>query len=135
VSGGIVSGGAVRNTPPDPTDYGAVVRPIGSGPGGATPVIEQPSANSNLTSVAAAIVPGTVLAANPVRLGFSVRNASAVATLYLKASAAAPPVSATFHTVALVPGAYYEDPYHYVGDVTGVWSSAVGEALVTEYMV
>jgi hypothetical protein len=53
--------------------------------------------------------------------------------LYVKASNQITLVSSNFHTVALVPQAYYEDPYHYVGIVTGVWSGATGAALVDEY--
>lgn len=100
---------------------------------GVVPVGPPASTTSALTSVPSSIIPVLLLAANPARTGFSIRNSSIMDTLYVKASAAGPAVSPIFHTVALVPGAYYEDPFHYVGDVFGVWSAATGAALVDEY--
>ncbi len=41
MSGGIVSGAAVRNQPPDPDDWALVVRPIGGTGGGGTGVNAQ----------------------------------------------------------------------------------------------
>lgn len=129
MSGGVVSGPATRTVPPDPDDAGMVVRPIG--PIG--PVIPLTATTGAVTSVPAAIVATPLLAANPARLGFSIRNTSTADTLYVLAANAGA-VSPALHTVALVPGAYYEDPYHYVGPVTGVWApAATGTALVDEY--
>lgn len=79
----------------------------------------------------------TILVANSTRVGFTVRNTSLTATLYLLANTAGGPASLTNHTVALMPQAYYEDPYRYVGDVFGIWGAPIvtGDlALVTEYV-
>lgn len=121
----------VRDDPPVTDDYGMVTRPILDGV--VVDVEQVPSTASTIVSVPASLVAVPILAANASRHGFSVRNNSTTGTLYLKCSAAGGAVSSAFHTVALVPGAYYEDPYHYVGEVTGIWSIASGEALVTEY--
>lgn len=120
----------VRNDAPASDDYGRVTRPIFSSP---VPVAPASSTASTLSEVAADVAPVTLLATNTSRLGFSIKNTSATATLFVKASASGGAVSTTFYTVSLPPGAYYEDPFHYVGVVTGVWSAAVGSALVTEY--
>lgn len=131
----------VIDSPPAIDAYGYVVRPLFGGPIPLpVPVIveEVPATDSNVTAIAASLVPVLLLAAdpdptNPNRLGWSVRNTSQQDTLYVLASPAGV-VSPTFHTVALRPTAYYEDPYHYVGQVTGVWGTGPsGEALVTEY--
>ena len=125
----------VRNDAPVATDYGTVVRPIGPGPGGATPVIPVP-ADGALTTVAASGVSVTLLAANAARTGFSVRNTSATAVLYLRMTTVAAPATPTLHSVALIPGAYYEDPYRYTGPVTGIWATVIlagDAAVITEY--
>ena len=126
MSGGVVSGPATRTVVPDADDAGLVVRPIG-------PVGPPVPTTSTVTSVAAALAPVALLAANAARVGFSIRNTSSADTLYVLAAPAGV-VSAAFHTVAIRPGAYYEDPYRYVGEVTGVWApAATGAALVDEY--
>ena len=124
-----VTGAAVRNDPPVPDDYGQVVRVLGT-----LPVSTPASTTSTIATIPSSIVEVLLLAANPNRTGFSIRNTSTMDTLYVKASAAGPAASPVFHTVALVPGAYYEDPFHYVGPVYGVWAAAAtGAALVDEY--
>lgn len=129
----LISGAAVLNEPPTSDEYGLVVRPVGSGPGGATEVIEHPS-DGVVTSIPAA---GTalLLAANDQRSGYSIRNVSTTATLYVLCNTAGGTASATNHSFALPPGAFYEDPYNYVGVVNGAWSVVTpGDvALVTEY--
>lgn len=127
--GGRVVAPATRNDPPDPADWGLVVRPIFAG---IPPIpVVPPATQGVVTVVAASAVPVLLLAANPLRIGFSIRNASN-SQLYVK-SAAGGVVSPTFNTVELIMNAYYEDPYRYVGDVFGIWDVAVGEALITEY--
>lgn len=127
--------GAVRDDAPAVDDFGLVVRPIGGGGGGAIPVAPPPEVGT-VTSVAASLVSGDLLAADPIRIGFSVRNTSTTATLYLLASTGGGVASAALHTVGIAPGGYYEDPYRYVGMVVGVWVGALGggdAALVTSY--
>lgn len=124
-----VSGGATRNDPPVPTDWGLVVRPIG----GSSSVTR--STDGEITVVPANAAPVVLLTENLNRLGFSIRNTSTTATLYVKASIQATPVSAVFHTVALKPCGYYEDPFHYVNEVSGVWVGVLdGAAMVTDYL-
>ena len=130
---GKVTGARTREDPPDIDDPGLVVRPIGGGPGGVVVVEEIPSKTSGVTAIPVSAAPVPLLVASATRLGWSVRNTSTIDTLFVLASASGV-VSPTFHTVALRPGAYYEDPYHYTGDVFGIWDAATnGEALVDDY--
>jgi hypothetical protein len=127
VSRGPVGNSTLRDRVPDADDFGIVVRPVG-------PISPATTSTSTLTAIPASVAPVVLLAANADRLGFSIRNTSTTDTLYIKASASGGAVSPTYHTVALRPSAYYEDPYHYVGEVTGMWDpGATGEALVDEY--
>ena len=119
----------VRTDAPDPADPAEVVVLKGPLP----PFTPEQSTNGNLNSIPASAVPVTLLAANANRHGFSIYNSSTTDILYVKASEVATPVSSSFFTVALYPESYYEDPYNYVGLVTGVWSGATGAALVDEY--
>lgn len=128
-----VTAPATRDGAPASNEWGLVVRPIFSAP---VPVEEAPSTDAVLTAVPASAAPVTLLAANATRLGFSIRNSSTTAWLYIKSSTHGAAVSTSFHTVAISPCGYYEDPYHYVGDVTGIWANGAiaGDALVTEYL-
>jgi hypothetical protein len=96
--------------------------------------IRPPAGNSTLTPIAAAIAPTPFLPADPTRLGFSIYNQSTSDTLYLLLAAGGP-VSTTVFSVALIPGAYYEDAFGYTGVVSGIWDVAgIGtQALVTDY--
>ena len=131
----------VIDSPPATDAFGYVVRPLFGGPVPVpVPVFveELPATNSHVTAIAGSLAPVVLLnpdpdPTDPNRLGWSVRNTSQTDILYVLASPTGV-VSPTFHTVALRPTAYYEDPYHYVGLVTGVWGTGPsGEALVTEY--
>lgn len=76
----------------------------------------------------------TLMAERLGRLGGTIVNDSASATLYVKFATG---VSATSYAVALGPGQFYELPLLpsdrvWTGVVTGVWSAAVGAARVSE---
>jgi hypothetical protein len=73
----------------------------------------------------------TILAANSNRLGATILNTSTV-TLYLRLSSSA--ATTSNYTVALVANAYYEVPFWYSGQITGIWASdpGTGNANVTE---
>lgn len=122
---------AVRDDPPVANDFGLVVRPLGT-----VTTLPVPTTGA-ITSIPASMVSVTLLAANASRVGFSVRNTSMNSCLYILANSSGGPASSTNHSVALIPGAYYEDPYRYVDEVFGVWDAGImlGElALVTEYV-
>ena len=87
-----------------------------------------PPANAACTAVAAAVASTVLLAANAARKGATVYNDSAAELLVRLGTPAA---AATF-TVDMLPGAYYEVPFGYTGQVTGIWASATGFARVTE---
>lgn len=92
--------------------------------------------NAVLVVVPAANVPTPFLAANPVRVGFSVYNQSHTDFLYLLLTTVGGPVSQTFFSVILQPNAYYEDAFGYTGPVSGIWGSVSpnAQALVTDYL-
>lgn len=119
----------VRTDAPESNDPAVVAVLKGPLP----PFPPAPSAASTLTSIPASTSPVTLLAANANRLGFSIQNSSTTDTLFIKASASGAPVSTAFYTVAIYPQSYYEDPFHYVGPVTGIWTGTDGTALVDEY--
>ncbi len=117
---GVAAAEIVRVTNADPvaTDYGLVVRNIPDRPSGGA-----------VTSVAAAAVSTVLLAANAARLGATIFNESA-ATLYLLLGAGT--ASTTVYTVQVPAQGYYEIPYQFAGQLTGIWTSATGNARVTE---
>lgn len=94
---------------------------------GVTFTREKPANGSAITSVASSATVVTLLAAAASRRGATVYNES-TATLYLALAAAA---SLTAYTAQVPPGGYYEVPYQYAGIITGLWSSANGNARVT----
>jgi len=95
-------------------------------------VKETRSATATETQVADNAASVTILAANAARLGVSITNDSTV-TLYLRMSSSA--ATTTVYSVPLVAGAYYEVPYGYTGEITGIWASDpnTGAARVTEF--
>jgi len=84
--------------------------------------------SSASSSVVAAVANTLLLASNLTRSGVTVFNDS-TATLYLKLGLAASPTS---YTVKMLPGAYYEAPFGYTGNVYGYWDAVNGAARVTE---
>lgn len=130
---GRVSGPRTRDDAVEPTDWGMVTRPILDEP---IVVEDVPSTQTTITVVPCVFAAVQLLAANPDRLGFTIRNGSTTCWLYVKAHAGGATVSDTFHTVLIGPCGYYEDPFHYVGVVTGVWTGTLadGSAFVTEYL-
>lgn len=96
---------------------------------GTVNTIPPTSSSSSVTSVAASASNVTLLASNTSRLGATVYNDSASATLSLKLGATA---SATSFTAQVDPGGYYEVPFSYTGIIDGIWSAAVGSARITE---
>lgn len=99
---------------------------------GALATAPPPSATATETGVAASASSVTVLAANTLRKGAAVTNDQASATLYLRLSATAATAASGGYTVILPGGAYYEVPYGYTGQITGIWSAATGFANVSE---
>ncbi len=97
---------------------------------GAQMVHPRPAATATLSNVSGSATSVTLIAANTGRLGLIVVNDS-TASLYLKYGSAA---TTTSFTYLLQPGATWElpDAVLYTGIVTGIWSSAVGAARVTE---
>ena len=85
------------------------------------------------TNVSASASSVTVLASNTSRKGFAVHNDSA-ATLYLDLTGGT--ASSTSFAVLVGPGSFYEQvgvTQVYTGLITGIWTSATGNARVTEW--
>lgn len=97
---------------------------------GAVMTHPRPAGTATLANVAGSASSVTLQAANTGRLGLVVVNDS-TATLYLKYGSAA---TTSSYTYRLDPGAQWEMPdgAFYTGIVTGIWSSAAGNARVTE---
>lgn len=89
---------------------------------------KKPTAGTQST-VAGSASSGTILASNAARLGATVYNDS-TAILYLSNSATT--ASTTVYSIQLSPGSYYEVPFGYTGQLTGIWASATGNARVSE---
>ena len=128
----VVSAAETRPDDPPATAEGLVVRPVSSA---SAPIFVEPvpAVHSVVTAVAASLAEVVLLAASPTRLGFSISNTSATDTLFVLAQPTGV-TSLALYTVKVRPGSYYEDPYHYVGEVRGIWDpAATGAAMVTEY--
>lgn len=94
-------------------------------------VADQKAATSTTSNVAASATSTSILALNATRKGAMIFNDSA-ATLYLKFGTTA---STTSYTVQIAGNGYYEFPAYpglYTGACDGIWSSATGNARVTE---
>lgn len=84
--------------------------------------------NATVSSVAGSVTSVTLLASNKRRKGATVTNDSS-SYLYLKFGSTA---STTSYTVLMAPYAYYEVPFEYNGEISGIWVSATGSARLTE---
>ena len=97
-----------------------------------TPVPEAPVATTSATNtqVAASVTSVSLLASNSSRKTASVFNDSATATLYLTYGATS---ATTAYKVQVSPGSYFEFPLPiYTGAVSGIWTAAVGNAVISE---
>jgi hypothetical protein len=117
---------------------------VGAGGGGtsATVLNENLYSVATVTPVASATTSATVLASNPLRKGARLVNNSnsmffglygtgtASATNY---SFVLAPVTAAPLTPVGIPS-YEEIPSGYVGPIVGVWASANGNLLITEFV-
>jgi hypothetical protein len=95
---------------------------------------EPGAATGTTAQVAGSATAVTILAANTSRRGATIVNDSS-AILYLILSSTTP--TSAVYTVALdgksAVGAYYEVPFGYTGIIKGIWASATGNAVVTEF--
>jgi hypothetical protein len=83
-------------------------------------------------NVASSASSGTILAANPNRIGAFITNDS-TAILYLDLTGGT--ASITSYTVQLAAnGGTHEVPFGYTGLITGIWAAANGNARVTEFV-
>lgn len=98
-------------------------------PSGALVTDESVASTTSNTSVAASASNVTLLSTNTSRLGATIWNESTTETLYLKLGTTA---SLTSYTAQLFPSGYYEVPYGYTGQIDGIWTSASGNARITE---
>ena len=91
-------------------------------------VIPDASSTGTLSNVSGSASSVTILAANTDRLAAIIANDSA-AVLYLKFGSTA---STTSYTYKLATDDMVEVPASYTGLITGIWTSATGNARVTE---
>lgn len=90
--------------------------------------IDESSTAATITTIAAEIASSVLLAANPDRKGAIVHNKS-TSKLHLALSATA---TVTAYTAPLDPDDYWEMPFNYTGVISGIWTAANGNAIVTE---
>lgn len=98
---------------------------------GTTTTKELRATTGTNTSVSDTATSATILASNANRLGATVYNDSS-ATLYLLLGSTA--ASATNYTCRVASMGYYEVPFGYTGQLTGIWATDPGDgaARVTE---
>jgi len=83
---------------------------------------------STITSVASSITSVSLLAANTDRLGATIYN-DGNKKLYIAFGSTA---STTAFTVEVHKEQYFEVPYTYTGEISGIWDVANGSARITE---
>jgi hypothetical protein len=88
------------------------------------------SSNATVAKVAGSGTNVTLLAANYARLGAYIYNNSS-AILYVKCGATA--VIADSFTFQLASETGVEIPAGYCGQIDGIWASATGDAMVTQF--
>jgi hypothetical protein len=126
--GPTLSGSAASS--PFPVIFGGVdatgiVRPVRVDPQGR---IDNQCTGSNVTNQAASVTNVTLLFPNPNRVGAVIFNEGA-STLYAKFGLVA---SITSYTVQIGAKGYYEVPFTYTGQIDGIFSTAAGNARITE---
>jgi len=94
--------------------------------GGGFPLV---SGTSTHADVPASVTSVILSAASPVRTGVAIYNDSAAELLINLGSTA----SSSSFTVSMLPGSYFETPFGYIGDISGIWSEVSGNARVTEF--
>ncbi len=140
--GGNAAAGATGSAVPSSADYLGFANPSGNLIGvsatnplpitGSLTVAAGTSQTGTPTQVAGSATAVTILNANTNRKGFSVTNDSTV-ILYLILSATTP--TSAVYSVKMAPQSYFEDrnPTVYQGQVQGIWASATGNAVITEF--
>jgi hypothetical protein len=89
---------------------------------------ETRAATPTQSSVAGSASSVSLLASNANRLGATVYNDS-TAALYVKLGTTA---STTSYTFQIYANEYFEVPFQYTGAIDGIWTSATGNARITE---
>lgn len=96
------------------------------------PVTAGKSATSTITNLAASAINQTLLVANALRNGATIYNSSTTAILYVKLGLVA---SAIDYSLQIQFNGYYEVPFGYTGNISGIWVAVTGisgAALVNE---
>lgn len=98
------------------------------------------SSTCSVTNFGASTTSGTIANSNTSRKSLCIMNdpgVSGAGNLFVllapdNYNPGQKPVSTSYYTVRLPPGAYYEVPGVHPGRVDGVWDAATGNAIVTE---
>jgi len=88
------------------------------------------SSTGTITSVSGSVTSITLLASNANRISATIFNDAPSGNILYIALAASSSTAA--YTVKLWPGSYWELPVDYTGTISGIWTAATGNALVTE---
>ena len=104
--------------------------PISQGAGGQSAwATSFRSSKTTVRSVTSAASETLLCTKNELRMGCSIYNDS-TQVLYLKCG---PQVTSSSFTVQMASESYFEVPFGFRGDIYGVWASANGSAMVTEF--
>lgn len=87
------------------------------------------SSTATASTVAASTTSVTILASNSSRKGATIQN-NGTGTLYLEMG---PTATTTSYLAPVYPGGYFELPFGYIGQISGIWSSTGGSAFVREF--
>jgi hypothetical protein len=93
-------------------------------------VLSNHSTTGTITSVAGATSSTTLLAANTARVSATIYNDTSSGNILYIALAGTATTSS--YTIKLWPGSYWDLPVNYTGIITGIWTSASGNARITE---
>ena len=93
------------------------------------PTAPAPATSSAASNVASSASSVTILAANAARRGATVFNDS-TAVLYLLMGAGT--ASTSNYSLQMAALTYFEAPFGFTGQLTGIWAAANGNARLTE---
>ena len=95
---------------------------------GSVSVASSGSSTATATYVNSTATSTSLLSSNSSRKGATILNNS-TANLFVELGSTA---SLTAYTVKINSGGYYEVPFNYVGEISGIWDTVNGKALIRE---
>ena len=91
-------------------------------------IISSTSSIASATSINSTTTSTSLLSSNPKRKGATILNDS-TSSLFVELGTTA---SLTAYAVKINSDGYYEIPFNYVGEISGIWDTVNGRALIRE---